>query len=140
MDEILQKLFDEALKAQSHAYAPYSDYPVGAALVTAGGRIFSGCNVELANYKGTCAEAGAIAEMAKAGERVIQEIVVIGPKESLCTPCGDCRQRIREFAGASTNIHVFDRQGTLRRSYTMDQLLPDSFGPDNLAGPKPGKP
>lgn len=131
-DNILKKLFDEGLAAQVNAYVPYSNHPVGAALVTENGKFFSGCNVEVAHYKSTCAETGAIAEMVKAGERVIKEIAVIGPGEHLCSPCGDCRQRIREFGSAATVIRVFDKHGTLMRSYTMEQLLPDGFGPDNV--------
>jgi cytidine deaminase len=77
--------------------------------------------------------------MNNAGQREISEIAVVGPGDHLCTPCGDCRQRIREFATPDTIITVFNRQGEQLRSYTMDQLLPDSFGPENLnlkKGPK----
>ncbi|MFA5593117.1 MAG: cytidine deaminase [Micavibrio sp.] len=132
MSDILKRLFDEGSKAKENAYAPYSDHPVGAALVTPDGKIFAGCNVETANYKGTCAEAGAIASMAATGERRIAKIAVIGPGEHVCTPCGDCRQRIREFSDAATRIYVFDKQGNQLREFTMEELLPDSFGPDNV--------
>ncbi len=70
--------------------------------------------------------------MASAGERELREVYVIGPGQHLCTPCGDCRQRIREFASAETRIRVVDAEGRLLRRYTMDELLPDSFGPENL--------
>lgn len=125
-------LFDSAQAAQAHAYAPYSRFKVGAALRTPEGAVFSGCNVENAAYpSGTCAEAGAIAAMVAGGGGRIQDIVVIGDGEALVTPCGSCRQRIREFALPGTRIHVAGPQG-IRRSFTLDELLPFSFGPDNL--------
>ena len=103
----LAELFAAAKAAQANAYAPYSRFKVGAALRTPSGAIFSGCNVENAAYpEGSCAEAAAIAAMALAGERRIAEILVIGDGEALCSPCGGCRQRIREFAGPSIAIHV----------------------------------
>jgi cytidine deaminase len=129
----LTSLFEAALAARLAAYAPYSGYPVGAALRTASGRIFAGCNVENASFPvGTCAEAGAIAAMIAAGERIIGEMLVLGEGEALVTPCGACRQRIREFAAPETPIHIADRNG-VRASFTQSSLLPHSFGPDNLA-------
>jgi cytidine deaminase len=126
-------LFEAALSAQRAAHAPYSGYKVGAALRTASGAIFSGCNVENAAFPvGTCAEAGAISAMVAAGERVIAEMLIVADGEALATPCGACRQRIREFATAETSIHVADRGG-IRASFTQSSLLPHSFGPDNLA-------
>jgi len=129
----LTSLFGAALAAQRAAYAPYSGYPVGAALRTVSGRIFAGCNVENASFPlGICAEAGAISAMAAAGERMIVEMLVLGDGEALVTPCGACRQRIREFAAPQTPIHIADRNG-VRASFTQSSLLPHSFGPDNLA-------
>ena len=97
----MHELFAAAKAAQANAYAPYSRFHVGAALRSASGAVFAGCNVENAAYpQGACAEAGAIAAMALAGDRRIAEILVIGDGEALCTPCGGCRQRIREFADA----------------------------------------
>ena len=128
----LENLFQEAKAAMDRAYAPYSRFPVGAALRTPSGRIFSGCNVENASYpQGNCAETGAIAAMARAGEREIAEILVIGGGEGLVTPCGGCRQRIREFAAPGTPVHVAGPEG-VRRRFTLEELLPFSFGPDNL--------
>lgn len=125
-------LFASAQLAQSRAYAPYSGFRVGAALRTPEGAVFSGCNVENAAYpSGTCAEAGAIAAMIAGGSGRIQDIVVLGDGEALVTPCGSCRQRNREFALPGTRIHVAGPQG-IRRSFTLDALLPFSFGPDNL--------
>jgi cytidine deaminase len=129
----LHALFEAARAAQEAAYAPYSGFRVGAALRTGSGALFVGCNVENASFPvGICAEAGAIAGMVADGERVIAEMLVIGDGEELVTPCGACRQRIREFAAPDTPIHVADQTG-IRASFTQSSLLPHSFGPDNLA-------
>ena len=131
----LDALFDAARTVQSRAYAPYSRFKVGAALLTASGSIFCGANVENAAYPtGTCAEAGAIAAMVAAGERQIDEILVLGEGEELVTPCGACRQRIREFAGADTKVHAASPQG-VRATFSLSELLPHSFGPANLSKP-----
>ena len=133
----LQALFEAARGARENAYAPYSRFLVGAAILTPEGEIFSGCNVENAAYpQGACAEAGAIAAFVGAGRRVIAEMLVIGDGEGLCTPCGGCRQRIREFAAAATPIHIAGLSG-VRASFTLDDLLPHSFGPENLDIGKP---
>ena len=126
-------LFEAASAAMERAYAPYSKFQVGAAILAGNGQIYSGCNVENAAYPvGTCAEAGAIAAMVRDGAQQIREIVVIGRGDVMCTPCGGCRQRIREFAAPETKIHVCGPDG-LRRTFTRDELLPASFGPENLA-------
>ncbi|MGO8799314.1 MAG: cytidine deaminase [Roseiarcus sp.] len=128
----LAALFEAARAAQARAYAPYSRFRVGAALRTPSGAVFAGCNVENAAYpEGACAETGAIGAMALAGERQIEEILVIGDGEGLCTPCGGCRQRIREFAAPETRVHIAGPEG-VRARFTLDELLPHSFGPDNL--------
>jgi cytidine deaminase len=128
----LAELFASAAAAQAKAYAPYSRFKVGAALRTQSGAVYSGCNVENAAYpQGSCAEAGAIAAMALDGERRIAEILVIGDGDALCTPCGGCRQRIREFADPSTLIHIAGPAG-VRAKFTLEELLPQSFGPDHL--------
>ncbi|MGA0533205.1 cytidine deaminase [Hansschlegelia sp. KR7-227] len=130
----LAALFEAARAAQASAYAPYSGFAVGAALFTVEGGLHAGCNVENAAYpSGTCAEAGAIAAMAAAGGRRIAAILVVGPGEGLCTPCGACRQRIREFAAGDAVVLVAGAEG-VRRRFTLDELLPASFGPGNLAG------
>ncbi|HXW19215.1 MAG TPA: cytidine deaminase [Roseiarcus sp.] len=129
----LAALFRAAKAAQGQAYAPYSRFKVGAAILTPSGAIFSGCNVENAAYpQGACAETGAISQMALSGERRIAEILVVGDGEALVTPCGGCRQRIREFAGPDTPIHIAGPEG-VRATFTLDQLLPQSFGPENLS-------
>ena len=125
-------LFEAARSVQAKAYAPYSRFKVGAALRTPSGQVFTGCNVENAAYpEGACAETGAISAMVAAGERRIAEIVVMGEGDALVPPCGGCRQRIREFASAETPVHVAGPEG-IRKSFTLDELLPFSFGPDNL--------
>lgn len=129
-------LFTAALATRQNAHAPYSGFKVGAAIRTVSGRIYAGCNVENAAYpQGQCAEATAIGLMISSGERQIAELVVVGGDAGagvMCTPCGGCRQRIREFAsGPDMPIHVYDA-GEFRRSFTLGDLLPFSFGPDNL--------
>ncbi len=127
-------LIDTALAARSAAYAPYSRFAVGAALRTAEGAIHAGCNVENAAYpEGTCAEAGAIAAMALAGGRRIAEIVVAGGGAAPCTPCGGCRQELREFGTAETLVHIVDATGATLLRTSLADLLPHSFGPENLA-------
>ena len=127
-----QDLVKAAIEAMQNAYAPYSQFSVGAAILDEDGRIHSGGNVENAAYpNGICAETSAIAAMVSAGGRQIIEIAVAGRGAVLCTPCGGCRQRIREFATQETPIHICDETG-LRQSHRLDALLPLSFGPDNL--------
>jgi cytidine deaminase len=128
----LDTLFEAAKAIQAKAYAPYSRFKVGAAIATPDGKVFTGCNVENAAYPaGSCAEAGAISAMIAAGESRIAEIVVMGEGDILCTPCGGCRQRIREFAGPDTPVHIAGPEG-IRKRLTLEELLPFSFGPDNL--------
>lgn len=125
-------LLRAARAAQANAHAPYSRYKVGAALATPDGHVFAGCNVENAAYpSGTCAEAGAIAAMVAAGGRTIADILVVGEGPERITPCGNCRQRIREFATAATRVHSAGPGGVLA-SFTLDELLPASFGPEHL--------
>ena len=131
-DDKLEALFAAALAAQRHAYAPYSRFKVGAAALGPSGAIYAGCNVENAAYpEGWCAETSAIAAMALAGERRIVDILVVGEGEALCTPCGGCRQRIREFADAATRVHVAGPNG-VRASFALDELLPHAFGPGHV--------
>jgi len=125
-------MLDLARDAMARAYAPYSEFSVGAVVRGSGGKLYAGCNVENAAYpQGCCAEASAISAMVMDGERRIAEIVVMGRGEGLVTPCGGCRQRIREFADENTPIHVCDENG-LRQTLTLGELLPLSFGPENL--------
>ena len=126
------ELVAAAISAISHAYAPYSSFYVGAAIRDENGQIHSGANVENAAYpQGACAEVGAISAMIMAGGRKIDAIAVAGKGDVLCTPCGGCRQRIREFAEASTLIIIADETGE-RARFAIAEILPHSFGPDNL--------
>lgn len=128
----LEELFAAAADARSRAYAPYSHFAVGAAIRSPSGRIYRGANVENAAYPvGVCAEASAISAMIEGGDREIEAILVIGGGDLLVTPCGGCRQRIREFAQADTPVHVAGPDG-VRASFTLEAILPHSFGPDNL--------
>lgn len=135
MTDDVAPLIAAARTAMTRAYAPYSRFHVGAAIRSEAGAVHAGANVENAAYpQGQCAEASAIGAMIAAGDRRIAEIVVMGGKEGdgmLCTPCGGCRQRIREFAAPDTPIHVCGPEG-LRRTFTLAELLPESFGPDHL--------
>jgi cytidine deaminase len=98
------------------------------------GRVFSGCNIENAAYpQGWCAEPSAISALVMAGGTRITEVAVMGNGSVLCTPCGGCRQKIREFARGDVKIHCCTETGELIRSFTLDELLPFSFGPENLA-------
>jgi len=126
------ELFAAAKAAQANAYAPYSRFHVGAALRTPSGEVYSGGNVENAAYpEGFCAETSAISAMVTAGERRIAEICVVADGAALCTPCGGCRQRIREFADAATIVHVAGPEG-MRATFRLSALLPESFGPGHL--------
>lgn len=128
----LDALFAAALTAQRKAYAPYSRFRVGAAILADDGTIYPGCNVENAAYPvGACAEAGAISAMIAGGARAIRAIVVIGDGTELVTPCGACRQRIREFAAPETPIAIAGPEG-IRARFSLAELLPASFGPANL--------
>jgi cytidine deaminase len=121
-----------ARAAREKAYAPYSKFKVGAALRDETGAIHVGANVENAAYPvGQCAEASAIGALITAGGNRIMEAAVVGGGPELCTPCGACRQRLREFAGGDVEIHIGGPDGH-RRSFTLADLLPASFGPDNL--------
>ena len=127
-------LIAAAVEARSKAYAPYSRFLVGAAVKDEKGAVHAGCNVENAAYpEGTCAEAGAIAAMIMGGGRKITEAAVVGAGDALVTPCGGCRQKLREFGAAELAIHVCDETGKVKRSFTLAELLPSSFGPENLS-------
>lgn len=125
-------MLDLAGAMMVRAYAPYSNYPVGAALRGESGRIYGGCNVENAAYpQGVCAEASAISALIAGGDRRITEVLVLAKGDELATPCGGCRQKLREFANEDVPVHVAGPEGH-RRSITLGELLPLSFGPGNL--------
>lgn len=125
-------MFELARQAMAKAHAPYSHFHVGAVVKGANGRLYAGCNVENAAYpEGCCAETSAIAAMVMDGESKITEVLVMGAGEALVTPCGGCRQRIREFAADTVPIHICSPE-EVRRTVTLGELLPLSFGPENL--------
>jgi cytidine deaminase len=128
-------LLQIAQAAREHAYAPYSRFRVGAAVLADDGRVYSGCNVENAAYpQGVCAEAGALSAMVLGGARQARLIAIVaGPEGSLqpCLPCGGCRQKIAEFAGSGATVIIQARDGTPVR-HAIGALLPGAFGPDDL--------
>ena len=131
MNDLLQL----AQRMMLRAHAPYSKFHVGAAVRAEDGSVHGGCNVENVAYpQGTCAEAGAIAAMVAAGGKRILECVVVGPGPELITPCGGCRQKLREFATDDLPVHLCGPDG-LHRTVTLGQLLPMSFGPHHLEKP-----
>lgn len=126
-------LFAAAWAARANAHAPYSGFAVGAAVRGGSGRVYAGCNVENAAYpEGLCAEAGAIGACVAAGETEIVEALVAAQSPSPVTPCGACRQRLREFARGETPVHAADASGVVA-TFLLGSLLPHSFGPDHLA-------
>ncbi len=133
MSNQLLQLIAAATAARGKAHAPYSHFHVGAAMRDEHGRIHAGCNVENAAYpQGWCAEPSAISALIMAGGTRITEVAVAGTGTMLCTPCGGCRQKIREFAAGDVKIHCCTESGELIQTFTLDQLLPASFGPENL--------
>lgn len=131
-----QKLYEKALEVREKAYAPYSQYKVGAALLSGEGRYYVGCNVENISYPcGTCAEAGAIASMIAGGDKTIEALLVVSFGKNLVYPCGACLQRIAEFSNSRTIIYVADRQGIQETHYLKD-LLPYAFKEEGLSNEK----
>ena len=129
----MRDLIEAAKAARLRAHAPYSKFFVGAAMRDEQGRVFGGGNIENASYpQGWCAEPSAISALIMAGGKRITEVAVMGNGDGLCTPCGGCRQKIREFAGPETPVHCCTEQGELIRSFTLAELLPFSFGPEHL--------
>ena len=129
----LDALLAAARAIRAHAHAPYSKFAVGAALLDEQGRIHAGCNVENAAYpQGMCAEAVAIGNLVAAGGRRIVAAAVVGEGASILTPCGGCRQKLREFAADDLPILAADLHA-VRARFTLGELLPHSFGPEHLA-------
>ena len=125
-------LFDAARAAMAFAHAPYSKFPVGAAIRAEDGKIYAGANVENLSFpQGWCAEPTAISHMIMAGNKKIVEMAVIAEKLPLCPPCGGCRQKIAEFATAKTPIYLCDETG-VKKTMTMEELLPHGFATDIL--------
>jgi cytidine deaminase len=127
----LQTAMEAARAASERAYAPYSNFHVGAAILTEGGALHAGCNVENASYGlSICAERNAATTMALADpeDREIRLVAVYSPNASPCFPCGACRQVLREFG--CKEVVVEDASGP--RRYPFEEILPNSFGPENL--------
>ena len=132
-----RELVMEALKARKQAYCPYSGFAVGAALLCADGRVFTGCNIENAAYPATnCAERTAIFKAVSEGKTEFRAIAIVGgPKgkepENFCAPCGVCRQVMREFCKPDFKI-ILVKSEEEWKIYTLSELLPEGFGPENL--------
>ncbi len=127
-----EDLLDAARAARGYAHAPYSNFAVGAALMDEQGRIHAGCNIENAAYpQGLCAEAVALGHLVLAGGRRITAAAVVGEGPRLVTPCGGCRQKLREFADDAAPVVVSDMTSQ-RGRFTLGELLPASFGPAHL--------
>ncbi len=125
-------LIDAARAVRKNAHAPYSNFKVGAAIQTASGAVYVGCNVENVAYpEGTCAEAGAIAAMVAAGEREIAAVAVIANSPQPVTPCGGCRQKLAEFAKGDVPVTMATTDG-LTEETTVAQLLPGGFDADYM--------
>ena len=121
------ELFEAARDAMVFAHAPYSKFPVGAAILADDGKVYIGANIENLSFpQGWCAEPTAISQMIMGGGKKIVEMAVIAQKLPLCPPCGGCRQKIAEFAEPDTRIYLCDAVG-VQQTMTMDELLPFSF-------------
>ena len=143
MEELLKnipvkELIQAAIEARKKAYAPYSGYMVGAAVLTADLRIYTGCNIENAAYMPTiCGERTAISKAVSEGARKLLAVAIVGsPKgdeiSQFAYPCGVCRQVMREFSNPDECMIIVAKSREEYRTYTLDQLLPESFGPENL--------
>jgi cytidine deaminase len=131
-DETKTQLIQAASDARQWAYAPYSNYPVGAALLTASGRVYDGVNVESAAYPTTmCAERVAIYKAVSEGERNFVALAVVTANGG--SPCGSCRQVLAEF-GLDTQVIIADAQGKIVREMTVGELLPRAFRSEDLRG------
>ena len=123
----LSKLYELAKASSKKAYAPYSKFNVGAAIISIEGNCFSGCNIENISYPlGTCAEQSAISAMINGGDSKIAEILIYSGGSSLISPCGACRQRIAEFATDKTLVHFADSTG-VKETHSISELLPFQF-------------
>jgi cytidine deaminase len=129
-NELRTRLIELALEARQRAYAPYSKYKVGAALLTPSGRFFTGCNVENAAYPtGICAERVAVFKAVSEGEHAFVALAVVTGNGG--TPCGACRQVMAEF-GLDTLVLIADGEGLLKQEIRLSELLPGAFGPRDL--------
>ena len=136
----VKELIRQAMDARCNSYSPYSQYRVGAALLCGDDTVFKGCNVENASYPaGVCAERVAVGNAVSAGRCDIKAIAIVGGKKEeedtfsdYAWPCGICRQVLREFADPASFRVIVARSVEDYKEFTLDELLPESFGPDNL--------
>jgi cytidine deaminase len=136
-DDLIHELKQAAKQASESAYCPYSNFPVGAAVLAGEDSIYSAGNVENASYGLTiCAERSAVFQAAAKGARRIQAVVVYTPTSTPSMPCGACRQVIHEFGPDALIVSICDGPETVKRH--LSELLPDAFGPDSLDNPRPG--
>jgi cytidine deaminase len=120
-------LFEKAKEVRLNAYAPYSNFKVGASILSENNKIYTCCNVENGAYpSGTCAEQGAISAMIAGGCKQIKEILIIGDSKNLVSPCGACRQRISEFSTNETIVHIANLNG-IQKTSKFSELLPINF-------------
>ncbi len=127
-----EDLIEQAIEIRKHAYVPYSSFPVGAALKTKSGKIYTGCNIENASYPvSCCAERVAIFKALSAGEREFVEMAVAADTKRPVPPCGSCRQVMSEFFPKEMKVHLTNLQRDVK-TFTMDELLPFSFAKDDL--------
>ncbi len=125
-------LYLAAREAMAKAHAPYSNFPVGAAIRTEDGRVFSGANIEVASFpEGWCAETTALGHYVMGGGGRIVEIAVVAERMARCTPCGGCRQRLAEFARPDALVYLCDETG-VAETVTMGEMLPHGFRGDTL--------
>ena len=134
-EDTIKQLINEALNARNYAYAPYSQFMVGAALITEDDSVYTGCNVENASYGATnCAERTAIFKAVSEGERVIKAIAIVGGVKdgdmTYAYPCGVCRQVLREFSNPCDLVIIVAKNQDDYKTYLLEELLPESFGPD----------
>jgi cytidine deaminase len=129
-DDIRRRLIQKALEVRAQAYAPYSGYPVGAALLSTSGDIYTGVNVENASYPNTiCAERAAVFKAVSEGSRDFEAIAIVSKNGG--SPCGACRQVLSEF-GLDTVVLIADQKGDLIEETSVENLLPGAFGPGDL--------
>lgn len=122
-----EKLLTLSKQSAANAYAPYSKFKVGAAILSASGKFYSGCNVENISYPlGTCAEQSAISAMINGGDTEIAEMLIYADSKNLISPCGACRQRIAEFSAPETPVHLASAEG-IKQTMSVAELLPLSF-------------
>jgi len=131
--DLLARLLAESLRARDFAHVPYSKYRVGVSILDEQGRIHIGANMENASYpQGWCAEPSALTAMRMAGGQRALVALVTGPGPEIITPCGGCRQKLREFAVPEELIVIAGDPGGIRQRWTLAELLPHSFGPEHL--------